>query len=185
MISEDPCAFDTERYIHEIELAQQINELKAPSNKVPALNLPKLTPEKKIVPIILDVTLAKDFVLRDRFDWDLSQNQLRPVDFVTALVLRLPDPAELDGISTGKKVKHFAEHLAHIQVSEQRLSLIERLTETVLAQIADHIDKNTFFPRQRLNKKEEDIISKQQVCVNCDSLLSAAQPDHEDVGVLF
>ena len=48
--------------------------MKAPSNKVPALNLPKLTPEKKIVPIILDVTLAKDFVLRDRFDWDLSQN---------------------------------------------------------------------------------------------------------------
>ena len=71
-------------------------------------------------------------------------------------------------------VPHYAEHLRHIEVSEQRLALIRKLTESVLCQIQEHIDKNTFFPRQRLNKKEEDIISKQQVCVNCDSLLSAA-----------
>ena len=71
-MSDDACLFDTERYINEIDLANQMSELKAPSNKVPALNLPKLTPEKKIVPIIIDVTLAKDFILRDRFDWDLS-----------------------------------------------------------------------------------------------------------------
>ena len=29
-----------------------------------------------------------------------------------------------------------------------------------LEQIQAHIDKNTYFPRQRLNKKEEDIIAK-------------------------
>ncbi len=75
-------------------------------------------------------------------------------------------------------VKHSADHLKHIEVSEERMDLIDKLTESILSQIAGHIDKNTFFPRQRLNKKEEDIISKQQVCVNCDSLLSAAQPDY-------
>ena len=64
--------------------------------------------------------------------------------------------------------------MKHIEVSEKRLALIEKLSESILGQIADHIDKYTFFPRQRLNKKEEDIISKQQVCVNCDSLLSTA-----------
>ena len=84
----------------------------------------------------------------------------------------------LKGDNPVKIVKHSAEHLKHIELSDKRLKLIDKLTETVLGQIADHIDKNTFFPRQRLNKKEEDIISKQQVCVNCDSLLSAAQPDY-------
>ena len=97
MLSEDPALFDTERYIKEIEASKLTKELKAPSNKVPALNLPKLAPEKKIVPITIDVTLGKDFVLRDRFDWDLSINALRPIDFVTALVLDLPDPGEISG----------------------------------------------------------------------------------------
>lgn len=95
MISADPALFDTERYVREIEASTYTREIKAPSNKVPALNLPKLAPEKKTVPICIDVTLGKDFVLRDRFDWDLSHNSLRPIDFVTALVLKLPDPAEV------------------------------------------------------------------------------------------
>ena len=178
MISEDSALFDTERYLTEIQRAANIKEIKPPNNKVPALNLPKLAPEKKIVPITIDVTLGKDFVLRDRFDWDLSQVSLRPIDFVTALVTQLPDPAVIQGDDPIPLVKHSAEHLSHIEVSEKRLKLIENLTEQVLRQIADHIDKNTFFPRQRLNKKEEDIISKQQVCVNCDSMLSTAQPDY-------
>lgn len=113
--------FDTERYVQEIAASEYTKEIKPPSNKVPALNLPKLAPEKKIVPICIDVTLARDFVLRDRFDWDLSQNQMRPIDFCTALVLKLPDPAELSSnspTSTSKKpvklVQHDAEHLTHI-----------------------------------------------------------------------
>ena len=102
---------------------------------------------------------------------------------MTALVLKLPDPAlmrtEADDDSVDvKMVQHTAEHLSHIELSEERMKLVDKLTESVLCQIANHIDKNTFFPRQRLNKKEEDIISKQQVCVNCDSLLSTAQPDY-------
>ena len=131
MISEDPAIFDTERYIREIEASDYTKEIKAPSNKVPALNLPKLAPEKKTVPICIDVTLGKDFVLRDRFDWDLTQNSLRPVDFVTALVLKLPDPAEIQGVKP-KLVRHSSDHLAHLELSEQRLALVEKLTETVL-----------------------------------------------------
>lgn len=129
MISEDSALFDTGRYLAEIERAATIKEIKPPNNKVPALNLPKLAPEKKIVPICIDVTLGKDFVLRDRFDWDLSQVSLRPVDFVTALVLQLPDPAVIQGDGATEKVKHSAEHLAHIEVSAKRLKLIDNLTE--------------------------------------------------------
>ena len=50
--------FDTERYVQEIEDGKKIKELKAPNNKVPALNLPKLAPEKKIVAIqVSQITL--------------------------------------------------------------------------------------------------------------------------------
>ena len=119
MISEDTGLFDSERYVREIAASVYTKELKPPSNKVPALNLPKLAPEKKIVPICIDVALARDFVLRDRFDWDLSQNQMRPIDFCTALVLKLPDPAEINNDAQPvKKVQHYAEHLSHIEVSE-------------------------------------------------------------------
>ena len=75
MLSGDPLLFDSDRYVREIETANRLTkELKAPSNKVPALNLPKLAPDKKIVPICINVALGEDFVLRDRFDWDLSQS---------------------------------------------------------------------------------------------------------------
>ena len=121
----------------------------------------------------IDISLEKDFILRDKFDWDLSQGQLRPIDFVTCLVMQLPEPYP----SRTGKIKHKAAHLRHLEVSEGQMAVIEKLTEQVLRQINEHIDKNTFFPRQRLNKKEEDIIAKQQVCVNCDSLLNPNTPD--------
>jgi hypothetical protein len=35
--------------------------------------------------------LGRDLVLRDRFDWDLNDTKLRPIDFSKALVLSLPD----------------------------------------------------------------------------------------------
>jgi hypothetical protein len=38
----------------------------------------------------LDIRFGDKFVLRDRFDWDLSDPRLRPLDFATALVNSLP-----------------------------------------------------------------------------------------------
>lgn len=62
--------------------------VRAPNNKVPANNLPKLAPDKKIVPITVDIALG-DFILRDRFDWDLNQTCLRPIDFARALLTQV------------------------------------------------------------------------------------------------
>jgi hypothetical protein len=33
------------------------------------------------------------------------------------------------------------------------------------------VDKNTTFTRIRLNRKEEDIVTNQLICINCDSKL--------------
>ena len=43
--------FDSEKYVLSISESNAMEQFKAPSNKVPANNLPKLAPDKKIVPI--------------------------------------------------------------------------------------------------------------------------------------
>lgn len=47
--------FDSERYLQEIQDSQSIKLLKAPNNKVPAVNLAKLAFDKKIAPIIVSI----------------------------------------------------------------------------------------------------------------------------------
>jgi len=73
--------FDTDKYIDRLNSYSTMAVFKAPNNKVPVNNLPKLAPEKKTVPIKVspfDILMLKidvalgDFVLRDRFDWDLN-----------------------------------------------------------------------------------------------------------------
>ena len=44
--------FDTDNYIDTVLAdSEQMEHFKAPNNKVPVNNLPKLAPDKKIVPI--------------------------------------------------------------------------------------------------------------------------------------
>ena len=81
--------------------------------------------------------------MRDKFDWDLSDSKLRPIDFATGLVMELPEPYPY----RLKKIKHTAPHLSHLELSEGKMARIDRLTEQILSQINEHIDKNTFFPR--------------------------------------
>lgn len=63
--------FDTDKYIDALDKVPPMDVIKPPNNKVPANNLPKLAPEKKIVPITVDIPFG-DFILRDHFDWDLN-----------------------------------------------------------------------------------------------------------------
>ena len=67
-----------------------------PQYKVPLNNLLKLNFEKKIVNIVLDMRLMDPdhpnsgfLLLRDRFDWDLSEPYMRPTDFANQLVDQL------------------------------------------------------------------------------------------------
>ena len=88
--------FDPDKYIEELNVRKydQLSvPLKHPQNKVPPNNLFKLGFEKKVVNIILDIKIQeppdplrplfqpKFFILRDRFDWDLNQSNIRPKVF--------------------------------------------------------------------------------------------------------
>lgn len=47
--------FDSDRYIQEMEDLRKIVPLKVPNNKVPAVNLSKLSFDKKIAPIMVKI----------------------------------------------------------------------------------------------------------------------------------
>lgn len=63
--------------------------------------------------------------------------RLRPIDFASALCNELP----------------------FFQSDKDRQQAIEKISNSILDQIQAHIDKNTFFPRVRFCKKEEDMIA--------------------------
>ncbi|CDW79536.1 dna binding and zinc-finger domain-containing protein [Stylonychia lemnae] len=144
--------FDTDTYFEQMQDLRRIQPLKPPNNKVPAVNLSKLSFDKKIAPI-LDVRICNKFIIRDKFDWDLMEPRLRPQDFAAALCSQLPV----------------------FKTDEEKQQTIEKMTQSILDQIQAHIDKNTFFPRVRFCRKDEEIISNDQVCVNCDSILTNSE----------
>ena len=83
--------FDPEKYVKEIQYRTNNKvadeTLKMPRFKVPSNNLTKLSYDKKIANIVIDVKVKGSngsfFVLRDRFDWDLTEPYTRPIDFAT------------------------------------------------------------------------------------------------------
>ena len=50
--------FDEDRYLKDIEAARLVKPLKAPNNKVPPVNLPKLAFDKKLAAIVVSRSLS-------------------------------------------------------------------------------------------------------------------------------
>ena len=50
---------------------------------------------------------------------------------------------------------------------------VRKIEGSILSQIITHIEKNTTFTRIRLNRREEDLVTNQLICINCDSALIA------------
>ena len=71
-----------------------------PSFKVPSNNLSKLTYDKRIVHIQIDIKFPRhilygsksldsaqgNFILRDSFDWDIQESHIRPKVFAQQLI---------------------------------------------------------------------------------------------------
>jgi len=79
-------------------------------------------------------------VVRDHFDWDLNElHSLSPAIFAKTIGVELQLPPD------------------------QKQAEITKMTNSILDQILAYIEKNTFFPRTRFSKKEEEIIAEGQV----------------------
>lgn len=78
--------------------------------------------------------------VRDRFDWGLNELQcLSPAVFARIIGERLMLP------------------------EEEKEKQIKKMADSILDQIFAYIEKNTFFPRTRFSKREEEIIAEGHV----------------------
>lgn len=119
-----------------------------PSYKVPPNNLSKLTYEKRIVHIQLDIKFPRavlgaskatdagqgTFVLRDFFDWDIQESHIRPKIFAQQLIDGLT--AEFLGTSSNQP----------LLTESQKQKMKESVELQILDQIWQHIEKNTNVP---------------------------------------
>ncbi len=53
----------------------------------------RLTEDKKLVSVDIDIPIDENTIVKDKFDWDLSKDKISPSDFAKELVnsLRLPE----------------------------------------------------------------------------------------------
>lgn len=106
-------------------------------------NLHKLSLERQQVPIVLEVPVRPGLTLRDRFDWDLSDDHKSPFLFAKQLTERLGlPPAE-----------------------EQRIAT------SILDQVIEHIEKYTVQTRTRLPRRLDDQSNSGLSCLQCGSVL--------------
>lgn len=60
----------------------------------PKLGLRRLTDDKKLVSIDLDIPIDENTIIKDKFDWDLNKDKISPTEFSNELVASLGLPAE-------------------------------------------------------------------------------------------
>ena len=46
----------------------------------------RLTEDKKLVSVDIDIPIDDNNVIKDKFDWDLSKDKISPTDFAKELV---------------------------------------------------------------------------------------------------
>jgi ribosomal protein L40E len=124
-------------------------DLKPKNTKYSNLNYGRLTADRKLVQINVDVYLNENFIVRDQIDWDLYEEKKSPELFANVFVNELSEIIDQDMIEYNKR----------------------NIREQILDQLLEHIEKNTFFPRVKLIKKENEATQNSQLCINCNSII--------------
>jgi len=101
--------------------------------KRPKLRISRLVEEKKIVSINVDIQINEKLIIRERFDWRLDDTTISPSLFAEKFCseLNLPEPNR------------------------------ENIKNQIMMQLIDHIEKNTFFPRNRTGKQYDNVEASQ------------------------
>jgi hypothetical protein len=136
-------------YINEYYQLNQQLLTKPVSSKYTNLNFSRLPPEKKIISVKVDILLRANFNVREYVDWDLADEKRMPRQYAENLVEQLREIIEPELVEYNK-----------VAIKNQ-----------ILDQLLEHVDKNTFFPRLRLIKKESESVMSSQLCPNCNTLI--------------
>jgi ribosomal protein L40E len=138
-----------DEYIDDYHRKLLENDLRPKKNKFSNLNFSKLSADRKLIQLNVDIYINEDFIIRDIIDWDLNDEKRSPEKFANIIVNELSVIIEPEMIEFNKK----------------------NIREQILDQILEHIEKNTFFPRVKLFKKENDATQNTQLCINCNSII--------------
>jgi predicted Zn-ribbon and HTH transcriptional regulator len=122
---------------------------KPAKNKYSNLNFSRLTTDRKIVQVVFDILINEKLQVKDRIDWDLVEENRSPEIFANKLVDKLEGIIDKNLIDYNKN----------------------NIKNQILDQLLDHIEKNTFFPRLRLIKKENEASQNTQLCMNCNTVI--------------
>jgi hypothetical protein len=63
-------------------------------NNRPKLGLRRLTDDKKLASIDIDIPIDENIVIKEKFDWDLNKDKISPTDFSKELVAALNLPQD-------------------------------------------------------------------------------------------
>lgn len=135
-------------YIDEYYQINSEKIFRPPKNKFNNLNFSRLTAEKKIVNICIEIMIHEKLIIKERIDWDLNDEKRCPELFANKLV------QELSGIINPDLLEY-----------NQRI-----IKNQILDGLLEHIDRHTFLPKLKLIKKDNEI-SNNQICPNCSTVL--------------
>lgn len=140
---------DPDFYIDEYYQINRENLSKPQKSKYMNLNFSRLTVDRKLVQLNVDILINHSLQVRERIEWDLVEESKSPEIFAEKLVNSLTHIISSDLVEFNKK----------------------NIKNQILDQLLDHIDKNTFFPRLRLIKKENEASQNNQLCMNCNTVI--------------
>ncbi|KAL4451120.1 hypothetical protein ABPG74_021442 [Tetrahymena malaccensis] len=98
------------------------------SYKKPKIKISRLSEERKFVPVELDIEINENLVIKDRFDWNLNDENVSVEDFVNELcdTLNLPEINRT------------------------------RLKSSLIYQLIDYVERNTYNPRLKNKDQKND-----------------------------
>lgn len=119
----------------------------------PKLGLRRLTEDKKLVSIDLDIPLDENTIIKDKFDWDLSKDKLSPTEFSKDLVSMLGLPTEY---AQKMKEQILSQIMQHIKTHTRQKNPEER------EMVDDQLYNRGYQPIRFNNEYAEEDIDKEE-----------------------
>ena len=132
---------DVDSYISNFYHRNYSTIAKAPTYKYSNMNFSRLSADRKQLVADITVEFPNNLFLTETIEWDLNDHLKSPVKFAKLLCDKLKG--------------QFDDRLY-----KKNLETIER---QLFDQMLSHVDKNTFFPRMRLLKRENEGATNQLV----------------------
>lgn len=140
---------EPDKYIDEYYAFNEASVSRAPQSKYSNLNFSRLASDRKLVCLKIDIVLDNNVIIRERLDWDLNDHKKSPEIFAQILV----------------------ENLSSIIGAELLEFNLTSIRNQIMDQLLEHIDKNTYLPKMKPMKKDNDFNPSNQLCPNCNTTI--------------